>query len=830
MLSRYPEPCVLLSWQSRAARIHEPQPVNLKERIAALQQQRSNGLPSNPSSHRGGATSPPTGTLRDKIAKFEEKGGTPVPRGSFGIGVPPQDDGPNSKSRELYGNRVAALGKGRPGPSPPQTQGRAVTAPAGALGDSPRKRCVTITGAGAPLLEGITTDGPPLPKPGSIPPTTNRRNSSAINRRSIVDIAQELGAVPTSSLRSRTMSDSDTTPPMVTEGSVLQTLEEKSPVEAPTKSADGTSATPAPSAPATPTPATPAQISPSTISVSEAVAPSPKSKEASSPTTPQKAAEPLVLRVSLPSKYGRTAINTFDDSVSTPADESMDSTGNATLDTSEAEIITGIRTTISPTTSRAIAIDGASSSTPVSANGTTSPSLSVPASSPVPQSEDPVYTHSTGKKSFSAIVHRPSVDSDARPSLSLSRSGTVKSRPSSANLKGNSDSHPNTVVRSKRHFKHLNNAVSDPPASPSANDLAILLKEAAWLEQQLTDGSMSVDPSASGVELESTSATPSPIASFQVTSSQSPVATLQSPIEDATASSRQPFPVQSPPVVKTPPPRRESLPAPTFTTPTFQIHAPTASVAEEDVPPTPPPKSARTRRYFSLRSALRTTMPGSWPRQSISSELSSDDSRRLQRRLPRRLISAQSARSGKSGKSLRSDAASASGGASIKLSPRRGVARATSFADKLLHRASRTKSILMDDKPRDSISEMPSPPRMSTPSKGAPSLPPLQAIPDTPTSVLSMSTTSSANTTIDRDIFDAFPSVPQQLPRPSSYLYPSELGEQGSAHTRAATMPAPGRGLPDIPTDMKGSLDLHWFEEGGDVSDWLSLPAPGRNA
>ncbi|KAA1469275.1 hypothetical protein DENSPDRAFT_595379 [Dentipellis sp. KUC8613] len=590
-----------------AARIHEPQPVNLKERIAALQQQRNNGLPSNPSSVRGGATSPPTGTLRDKIAKFEEKGGTPVPRGSFGIGVPPQDEGPNSKSRELYGNRVAALGKGRPGPSPPQTQSRAVTAP-----------------AGAPLPEGITTDTPPLPKPGSVPPTANRRNSSAINRRSIVDIAQELGAVPTSPLRSRTMSDGDITPPMATAESVLQTLVEKSPVEAPAKSADGASATPVPSAPATPTPATPAQISPSPISVSEAVAQSPKSKEASSPTSPQKAAEPLVLRVSLPSKYGRTAINTFDDS--TPADESMDSTGNATLDTSEAEIITGIRTTISPTTSRAVAVDGASSSTPVSANGTTSPSLTVPTSSPVPQL-DPVYTHSTGKKSFSAIVHRPSVDSDARPSLSLSRSGTVKSRPSSANLKGNSDSHPNTVVRSKRHFKHLNNAVSDPPASPSANDLADLLKEAAWLEQQLADGSISVEPSAIGAELESTSATPSPITSFQVASSQSSVAILQSPIEDATASSSQPFPVQSPPeTVKTPPPRRESLPAPTFTTPTFQIHAPTASVTEEDIPPTPPPKSARSRRYFSLRSALRTTMPGSWPRQSISSEMSSDDS------------------------------------------------------------------------------------------------------------------------------------------------------------------------------------------------------------
>lgn len=67
-----------------------------------------------------GNTSPggSTASLRDKISKFEKKGGTPVPRGSFGIGVPPPppEDAVRRKG-ELYGNRVPGLG--RPQHAPP---------------------------------------------------------------------------------------------------------------------------------------------------------------------------------------------------------------------------------------------------------------------------------------------------------------------------------------------------------------------------------------------------------------------------------------------------------------------------------------------------------------------------------------------------------------------------------------------------------------------------------------------------------------------------------------------------------------------------------------
>ena len=84
---------------------------NLKERIAALEQRNAESsipratsptpsITSN-SSHSGQSN----GALRDRIARFEKKGGVPVPRGRFGLGAPPAVDGPRKRG-ELYGNRI----------------------------------------------------------------------------------------------------------------------------------------------------------------------------------------------------------------------------------------------------------------------------------------------------------------------------------------------------------------------------------------------------------------------------------------------------------------------------------------------------------------------------------------------------------------------------------------------------------------------------------------------------------------------------------------------------------------------------------------------------
>lgn len=103
-------------------------PVNLKERIAALQQKNAasnsgtqpqrplNSPPlTSPNSTSGSVPQSNVAALREKIAKFEKKGGVPVPRGSFGLGAPP-DRGQAKKSGELYGNRI-------PVPVKPQTTG-----------------------------------------------------------------------------------------------------------------------------------------------------------------------------------------------------------------------------------------------------------------------------------------------------------------------------------------------------------------------------------------------------------------------------------------------------------------------------------------------------------------------------------------------------------------------------------------------------------------------------------------------------------------------------------------------------------------------------------
>lgn len=106
-------------------------PGNLKDRIAALQQRAASNNPSAgtpapisiPTSSSSSLVSSPSASsntgnaLRDRIAKFEKKGGVPVPRGSFGLGAPPPQQVPTRegdsarKKGELYGNRIASVQK-----------------------------------------------------------------------------------------------------------------------------------------------------------------------------------------------------------------------------------------------------------------------------------------------------------------------------------------------------------------------------------------------------------------------------------------------------------------------------------------------------------------------------------------------------------------------------------------------------------------------------------------------------------------------------------------------------------------------------------------------
>ncbi|KAF5331033.1 hypothetical protein D9619_005262 [Psilocybe cf. subviscida] len=82
----------------------------LKERIAALEQRNAANRPTSPTAgvpSGTGSNVPHAAGFKDKIAKFEKKGGVPVPRGRFGLGAPPTVEGPR-KQGELYGNRIPA--------------------------------------------------------------------------------------------------------------------------------------------------------------------------------------------------------------------------------------------------------------------------------------------------------------------------------------------------------------------------------------------------------------------------------------------------------------------------------------------------------------------------------------------------------------------------------------------------------------------------------------------------------------------------------------------------------------------------------------------------
>ncbi|KAJ7159820.1 hypothetical protein C8R43DRAFT_820515, partial [Mycena crocata] len=85
---------------------------SLKERIAALQERERAERSTSPplrDTHTHAVAPQPTGAgaLRDKIAHFkslETKGGVPAPRGSFGLGAPPESA--PKKRAELYGNMM----------------------------------------------------------------------------------------------------------------------------------------------------------------------------------------------------------------------------------------------------------------------------------------------------------------------------------------------------------------------------------------------------------------------------------------------------------------------------------------------------------------------------------------------------------------------------------------------------------------------------------------------------------------------------------------------------------------------------------------------------
>ena len=726
------------------------------------------------------------------------------------MGVPPPEEVGSTKSRELYGNRVAALGKGRP-TAPGNTCQRAVTSPAASLTfptsrDSPddktSKSAAQLTPN--PICDSACPSTPPSPndpsdvtdRPVGLPNATDgggEAQETAVQLAAGVQFdsptgTQDANFSEPSKTNTNSTSPTSHPPPSVSKSSsstgfvvTILTPGDVSSTQPRATSSGGTythirkpmtSTTPK----ASPTPA-------ETDTQDHSPVVNPKSDI---PTVqPHIAVEPVPVKETTTSANSRgfrldrppqkgslatSSIHSVPSSVTqlpslniiSSADNLKE--GSTSSMTSDASI---------PNKTKAIpsSSSSASASSNVSPSNVSSTGLRVSGDLDESTTMSPPPVVEPGRPSFSAVVHRGDGDNGPDPRHSTtSRSSTITPRPSTSSFKTGTDG---GVVRSKRNFKHLGTVAVEPPPSPGlgdlgAGDLAALLQEAAWLEQRLYDENTTV-PSALGEESRKVeNSTPSPAAATKAGQATAPAPAVTTSsrtkgrgltlgsLTSAPSSYSSQSPIRSSP-----------------STPSFQVHA--------DASPTQP-KSGPGRKYFSFRGAFRG------PRLSMSSEMSSDDSApvatppspsfdlQATQGHGNDSMSIRSMFSIRSNKSGKSDSAPGS----LRISPRRGMSRASSFAERLLNRASKTKSML-DDPGETSTrwcyfkrADSPFTFQDDTISERSPMLPPI--IPETPGSLLNIAPVSSSpnnDRPFDRDIFDAFPNVPSEIPqRPASYLFP----------------------------------------------------------
>ena len=706
--------------------IEEPSPSNLKDRIAALQQRNDSPspTPSPTSSHRDTSITPPRGSLRDKIAKFERKGGVPIPRGSFGMGMPPPEEAGSTKSRELYGNRVAALGKGRP-TAPGNSAHRAVTSPP-MPSLSPSSRA-SPDGNAAQSTAHLTPNSISSASSSTAPSLSNTseptdRPDGLINVGDESDEAQEIPVQPVEpQVESLTVTqDAEPMEPSNSATRPTVSIGHQPPSDSipssPT-SLDATTLTRGSISPiplkATSSNGTPTEAG--VLATSIVCEKSPTSSESNTQERPTAATPKSTMSTvqashisveQVPVKEATTNVNSRGSRLDRPS-QNVSSAISSTLSDApsvirlpSSSIITstelkehsmsitsdaptdGIKSNLLPsnnfTSASTVAFPSAISSTVHRASGDLDDSIRM---SPPPVAEP-------GRRSFSAVVHRGDSDnhSESRHSTT-SRSSTVTPRLSTSSFKTGTDG---GVVRSKRNFKHLGAVAAGPPSPGpgdlSTGELASLLQDAAWLEQQLSGESLALTvPSTLGEEWQKVDIS-EPLSAIKAAeaTTRAPAAgtSVRTKGRGLTLGS-----VISKPSSDIPQSPMRSSPS----APSFQVHP--------DASPTVP-TSARGRKYFSLRTALRG------PRLSLSSEMSSDDSA-LVATPPSPsfdLAMQHSAQHGNDSMSIRSmfsirsnrSGKSESGPGSLRLSPRRSVARASSFAGRLLNRATKTKSMLDD--------------------------------------------------------------------------------------------------------------------------------------
>ena len=691
----------------------QPPQGNLKDRIAALQQRNGTPSPTSSPTPRDASITPPRGSLRDKIAKFEKKGGVPIPRGSFAMGAPIPED-PSAKSRELYGNRVAVLGKGRP-TAPGNSGHRSVTSPA-PISTTPNAQISANddTKSSARLISDSTphtihSSTPPQRRSlsGPIEGSDEEQQDAAEHTNCHQEISLQLDAV--SQPRALPETNSGFSDPIIT---TVKTVEC---TISPMNSSAGpavTTLSPGETPERVPSPQRPV-LSPHVedldLSVSDKDQTTLSSVESPQEQLPipKPATSTVETRVTVEQAPRKETTITprgsqvdqsiQSNSLTVPLDHSTTSAVSQLSFSSKADRTEKLKASTTPSASniKKNKADSHADST-LTSNVAFPSSASVSAHSDVDDSTamSLLPAPDAGRRSFSAVVHRS--DTDKRPDSrhsTTSGTSTITSRPSSSSFKTGTDG---GVVRSKRNFKHLGAVTPDPPTTPGLGigDLADLLQNAAWLEERLSDTNTIFDvPPTSGEEGRKVESKPGPtVAKTEKATQPVPAA--------ATATRSKGRGLTLGPLISIPSAKVPQSPVRSSTsTPSFQVHS-AASTSPEEVLPAPS-KSTRGRKYFSLRGALRNS------RLSMSSEMSSDDSAPVATppsptfdfSTPQSahgygndsmsVRSMFSIRSNKSGKSE-------SVHGSLRLSPRRSVARASSFAERLLNRATKSKSLLDD--------------------------------------------------------------------------------------------------------------------------------------
>lgn len=722
-----------------------PPPVNLKERIAALQQRTTSPpapLTAQPTGGKGNAPSAP-GSLKDKIAKFEERGGTPVPRGSFGFGAPPVNDGSVKKRGELYGNRIPSASRlaaqytgltaqytgvstQYTGTLSPQATGRGGLPEADGRADVQRQRPISAFGFDVSYHTG---EVPPVP---DLPSLYQGQGVVAADDVSPSLLHSPPAQVP---VQQETVPDSDTANDSLLEREPSPVLDERT-QHSPSDEARAPDADLVPESKAEVTDTSNLDDVPASTEPAKelAIPESPQDKD--SPSTP-----PAATQSSTQAVYSSTSAEAEDvtdmHTVSSPDDTTpvasprqaslpsepapaspepdLDAKSTRTMSIISANNAQIITATAHPT-ARAVVVPAPIVVPPPSTD------VQVDEPSPLPEKrEAPV------PRSFRAVVHKK-VREDVRM---LDKS---KKSPQAAR-----------VLQS----------AGEPPASPGSSELASLLMSAALLEEQLSGGVLpSPDVRVTPVDAEADEFGAKTLTPVQ--EAFDPFVTAPRSLSQHSHASSSSSSSHS----------HQTL-TPTPDSVAFPAHP---SHSQEEFPPTPPPKSARTR-YFSR--SLRSLRSVSISRHSVS--MSSEESAPVV--------------------TPPSEEKAAGWG-----SPKKTMGRATSFVAERIWSRKRTKSGVVD--PNDE--EAPEIPALHVRSASYNphahgDAPPSEADSTRPVSWANTSSSSSSpyNDTFDSELFDAFPQVPDSIPlqsnghlQPPPSSPPQHEKEKMSFLNRATTLPS----------------------------------------